>query len=543
MSDNWHGSAEIAARVEELNATYGGEKASATYLLCDKWPAEKLAYRIVPAEGETRSITYGDLKTRSEKLASGLAKRGIKPGDRVATLMGKSEEFLVSLLAIWRLGAVHVPLFTAFAPPAIEMRLNASGARLVICDSSQRSKLDGITDEANIALSDGSPGIGEIAASGEEGFTAFTGGGEAPIIEIYTSGTTGAPKGVVIPLRAAGVFQGYAEFGLGLNADEVFWNAADPGWAYGLYYGIIASFATGVPSVLHAAPFSAEGAFRVLREEKVVNFAAAPTVYRAMRASGISAEGLNIRIASSAGEPLTPEVNEWAEAELGVTVHDHYGQTESGMTVNNHHHPALKRPVKSGAMGMPMPGWSMAVLDPKTLEPLAPGEVGVVAADRHKSPFAYFTGYRDAPEKTAERFTEDGRWYLTGDVASVDEDGYFRFSSRDDDIIIMAGYRIGPFDVESVLSTHPAVQESAAVALPDEVKGEVLVAAVVLAEGHKPSDALTDDLKKKVKTEFAAHAFPRQIFYVDALPKTPSGKIQRFIVRKDLRAATTGKSS
>lgn len=534
----------IASRVQEVLAVYGSPNAGVTHLLCDRYPDEKTAFRIVPRLGQTVTLSYGQLKERSGRLASGLAKLGLKPGDRIATLMSKSEDYLVTLLAIWRLGAVYVPLFTAFATPAIEMRLASSSTKLIVCDGGQRSKLEGLAGTLpglRVVGADyhghGDLSLADIEASGERGL-AHIGGGDWPIIEVYTSGTTGKPKGVVVPVRAIAAFQVYAEFGLGLLPDDVFWNAADPGWAYGLYCGIIASLSLGVTSVIHGDKFTPEGVVDVLVREKVTNFTAAPTVYRSLRAHGVEEGQISLRCASSGGEPLTPDVNLWAPKALGAVVHDHYGQTEAGMLVNNHHHQALKQPIKSGSMGRALPGWRMTVIDPDTHEPLAPGMPGILAADLARSPLHWFQGYVGAPEMNSERLSSDRRWYLTGDVAQYDEDGSFRFSSRSDDLIIMAGYRIGPFDVESVLSTHPAVREVAVVATPDAIRGEVIEAVVVLTQGFSPSEALSEELKQKVRADYGAYAYPRRVHYRDNLPKTPSGKIQRFVIREELRSLT-----
>jgi acetyl-CoA synthetase len=262
---------------------------------------------------------------------------------------------------------------------------------------------------------------------------------------------------------------------------------------------------------------------------------AAPSVYRSLRASGIAPQNLKLRCASSAGEPLTPEVNEWAVRTLGTAVHDHYGQTECGMLINNNHHPALRLPLKQGSMGQSMPGWKAVILKQECDEAAPTGEVGRVAIDLLLSPLAWFGGYLNEPEKSAEKFSAGGRWYITGDIGRTDEEGYFYFSSRDDDVIIMAGYRIGPFDIESVIVTHPSVSECAVVAIPDEIRGEVIAAAVVLRQGASASTSLTEELQAHVKTRYAAHAYPRIVHYVDALPKTPSGKIQRFVIREQLK--------
>jgi acetyl-CoA synthetase len=534
--------AHAEQRVRELIALYADRAACPAHLLCDGHDPDRRAYRIVAADLSATDITYGELGEQSGRFAAALAGLGVGPGDRVATLMGKSREYLIALMAIWRLGAVHVPLFTAFAPPAIGFRLLGSETRVVVCDAAQLPKLapgDSIPADppwrtvTTGTAGDGALGFRELLEGATAQAPAAVVGGDAPFIQIYTSGTTGNPKGVVVPVRALASFRAYAEFGLGLRDDDVFWCAADPGWAYGLYFGVLATFLTGVPSVLLEANFAPELTMALLRQERVSNFAAAPTVYRSLRASGLaSRDGLALRCASSAGEPLTPEVNAWAPGALGVTVHDHYGQTEAGMLVNNHHHPALAGPLKPRSMGRAMPGWTAVILDDGRDVEVGAGRMGRLAMRLADSPLAWFTGYHREPAKSAGKFTDDGSYYLTGDTAMVDEDGYFTFSARDDDVIIMAGYRIGPFEVESALATHPAVAESAVIAVPDAVRGEVIEAYVVLREGQSPSRELEQALQEWVKQRFAAHAYPRAIHFIAAMPKTPSGKIQRFVLKQ-----------
>lgn len=537
--------AAVTERINELIALYDNPDACAAQLLCDRHNPDALAYRIIAPDLSQQDITYGELRRESERFASALQALGVGPGVRVATLMGKSRQYLVTLLGIWRLGAVHVPLFTAFAPPAIALRLLGSGAQLVVCDPAQRPKLapgedipadapwrvvtTGRADEHALAFD-------ELMAAARPGIEAVAVGGLGPMIHIYTSGTTGKPKGVVVPLRALATTHAYSEFGFGLQPADIFWCAADPGWAYGLYCGILSSLQTGVRSILLEGGFSPELTMAVLAEQGVTNFAAAPTVYRALRAAGLPPpSGLALRCASSAGEPLTPEVNEWAEQALGVAVHDHYGQTEAGMLINNHHHAAVKRPIKAGSMGQALPGWRAVILHEQRDEEAVVNEMGRVAMDLAHSPLAWFAGYDGDPGKTAEKFAAGGRWYLTGDTGLVDEDGYFHFSARDDDVIIMAGYRIGPFEVESAIVTHPAVVESAVIAVPDEVRGEVIEAYVVLREGQSPTEAMEKEIQQWVKTRFAAHAYPRKVHFADSLPKTPSGKIQRFVLKQRRR--------
>ena len=532
-------------RISELVGAFSAPDADAAWLLCDRHQPESVAFTLVESDGSRADRTYGELRERSERFAGVLMGLGVGPGDRVATLMGKSRQYLITLMGIWRLGAVHVPLFTAFAPPAIALRLSGSAAKVVVCDPAQQPKLapsEDIPASASWqvittgAATDGALAFDALMEQAAPGIPAAVVGGEAPIIHIYTSGTTGNPKGVVVPMRALASFQAYAEFGLGLTPDDIFWCAADPGWAYGLYFGILATFTTGTRSILLEGGFSPETTMAVLANEGVTNFAAAPTVYRALRSSGLTPPStLGLRCASSAGEPLTPEVNDWAAKVLGVTVHDHYGQTEAGMLINNHHHPALRRPIMPGSMGQAMPGWSATILHEGRDQEVGANELGRVAMVMAQSPLAWFKGYDGDPAKTAEKFSEDGQWYLTGDMGLVDEDGYFHFSARDDDVIIMAGYRIGPFEVESAIATHPAVAESAVIAVPDEVRGEVIEAYVVLREHLGASPELEREIQQWVKSHYAAHAYPRAVHFVDALPKTPSGKIQRFVLKQQRR--------
>lgn len=529
-------------RALEFLATYGAPDADATELLCGNHPAGAVAFTLVEADLSHRDLTYGELAAASARFAAGLAAQGVGKGDRVATLMSKSAELVVAVLAIWRLGAVQVPLFTAFAPPAIAARITGNGTKIVIADAGQRAKLEpgedmpAERDWRVVTTGEASAGevsFDELLSSDAPVPAPVAVGGEGTLIELFTSGTTGAPKGVPIPLKAIASFRTYQEYGLDHASDDVFWNAADPGWAYGLYYAIIGPMAAGRRSLLLHAPFSPELTLSVMSEFGVTNFTAGPTVYRALRTSGVPVpDGLPLRNCSSAGEPLTPEVITWAERSFGVPVRDHYGQTETGMTVCNCWNPALIADIKEGSMGRPMPGFAVAVLEENSDVVAAPGETGRVAIDVPASPLMWFSGYQNAPERSAQRFSGDRRWYYTGDVASQDADGYLTFGSRDDDVILMAGYRIGPFEVESVLVQHDAVAEAAVIGVPDDLRGEALVAYVVLRSGIEGGHELVTELQRLVKTKFAAHAYPRAVYFVSDLPKTPSGKIQRFVLRK-----------
>jgi acetyl-CoA synthetase len=513
---------DATTRVGQLVAEYGAADASAAWLLCDRHDPDAVAYRFVDAAGTLTEQTYGELAERSRRCAAALLARGIGVGDRVGTLMGKHADLPSVLLGIWRVGAVYVPLFTAFAGDTVRSRVVASRMRLLVTDQDNRAKCQELPTGCEVV--EDATALFTVDPVSWDGIAV---GGHGPFVQMFTSGTTGAPKAVLHSLAYAAGWQVYLEYGLGVGADDRFWCGADPGWAYGLYTGIVAPLAAGVPTMLVAGGFDPVRAWRILAEQRITDFAAAPTVYRALRRVPPSAPLVLNRL-SSAGEPLTPEVNEWARRELGTTVHDHYGQTELGMIVGFHHHPELARPVRDNAMGTPLPGWRLSVLDSAVDEPTS--SLGRLAVDTMASPLMTFHGYHEALDPRS-RFTVDGRWYLTGDTASVDPDGVHHFSSRDDDVIIMAGYRIGPFDIESVLVTHPLVAECAVTAAPDEVRGEVIVAHVVLVDGASPGEELTAELRDLVRTRYAAHAYPRVVHYRPALPKTPSGKIKRAELR------------
>ncbi|MGR3937471.1 AMP-binding protein [Streptomyces sp. BRA346] len=535
-------------RMADLLKTFGEPAACTAYLLCDRHPSDAVAFTLVSKDLTSHDMTFAELRDRSSRMASALAALGVGAGDRVATLMGKSAELLIASLAIWRLGAVQVPLFTAFAPPAIALRTIGNGTKAVVTDADQRPKLDpeaGFPGERPWQIITTGPVTGtdlafsELLKSHAPQPEPVAVGGDAPIVELFTSGTAGSPKAVPIPLSAVAGFVMYQEFSLDHQPTDVFWNAADPGWAYGLYYAIIAPLALGRRSLLLNSLFSAEGTWDVLSRFGVTNFAAGPTVYRKLRASGGAPDDLRLRCCSAAGEPLPPDVVDWAQDALGIPVRDHYGLTETGMVIAHAWHAELRTDLKTGSMGRPLPGWSVKILreDTNSAE-AATGVPGRVAIDIANSPLMWFKGYLGSPERTAEKFSPDGRWFYTGDTAAQDEEGDLFFSGRGDDVILMAGYRIGPFEVESVLQQHRAVAEAAAVGIPDDEYGEVIEAFVVLGPGAQPGEALAAELQQVVRDKFAKHAYPRQIHFVDELPKTSSGKTQRFLLRP---APTTGR--
>ncbi|ODC04098.1 AMP-binding protein [Terasakiispira papahanaumokuakeensis] len=480
-------------------------------------------------------LSYADLAQRSAQVANYLQQQGVKAGDRVAAMLPRTPELLSIIFGAWRLGAVFQPLFTAFGYEAVDFRLQQAQTQVVFVDQSQREKFAAVTANTKRVLM----GTAEQAAHwGDDHFTTEMAAqpvtfasvllpAEAPFLQMFTSGTVGKSKGVAVPLKALLAFYTYMHFAVGLRPNDRFWNMADPGWAYGLYYGVTGPFLIGARTYINEAGFSAEDTLDFLKQHQITNLASAPTAYRMMKSSGVldgQAEHLAIRVASSAGEPLNTEVVNWVTDHLGCRVMDHYGQTETGMTCCCHHQLDHDCPV--GSMGLPLPGYRLVILDAENRE-LGPGETGQLAVDIEHSPAFFFQGYT-----WQEKVPFYEGYYLTGDMVEQHQDGTFWFAGRDDDIISTAGYRVGPTDVENTVLEHAAVAESAAVGKPDPERGFVIKAYVVLREGYEKSDALVKEIQTLVRERLSTHAFPREVEFVDALPKTPSGKIQRFVLRR-----------
>jgi acetyl-CoA synthetase len=321
--------------------------------------------------------------------------------------------------------------------------------------------------------------------------------------------------------------------GLDLRPDDVYWNMADPGWAYGLYFGVLGPLLMGQTILWRARPFAAEDTYAAIAGHGVTNLAGAPTVYRALRGAGVPEgwrEEQRLRVISSAGEPLNPELLDWSRRQLGRPIHDHYGQTELGMAVYFAHHSDLRQEPEPGSMGWPAPGYRTVVLDAGGEE--VAGRDGDLAIDTEAAPQFWFNGYLDDPKGTAGRFPHGPRYYLTGDSALLDPSGLLRFASRVDDVISTSGYRVGPFEVESALMLHPAVAEVAVIGTPDEMRGEAITAIVVARPDAVADDELAVELRAFVKDRLARHLSPRRLSFTDALPKTPSGKVQRNLLRE-----------
>jgi acetyl-CoA synthetase len=530
----------VDVKLAEWCERYGGEHVQLGSLLCDSHPDDAIALVFDGPDGAQR-LSFGELSEKSTRLAGALRKIGVGKGDRVAVMLPKSPELLVSLLAIWRAGAVHVPLFTAFGPDAAGFRISHSGACLVITDAGNRGKIavEGIPvmTAAEVDSESDDLRFHDAIEQGPELDDTPLGGDDLMFL-LYTSGTTGNPKGVEVPVRLLASVHSYMHYGLDLRPEDVFWNISDPGWGYGLWFGLVGPLLLGQATLLRGGTFDADGAFATILEHGVTNLTGAPTVYRALRAHGVPEgfrERSSLRVASSAGEPLNAELLAWSTSELGVPIHDHYGQSELGMVVGFPHHPELQRDPVPGSMGTPAPGFRTVIVGEDGQE-AADDTDGELAIDVNASPLYWFRGYYRNPEQTAERFRHGPRYYLTADAARKGEDGLLYFASRADDVITSSGYRIGPLEVENALMAHDSVAEVAVIGTPDELRGEAVTAFVVTTPGGEETNEFADELKEFVRSRLAKHLYPRNVHFVESLPRTPSGKVKRNVLREQWRA-------
>jgi acetyl-CoA synthetase len=480
-------------------------------------------------DGTIEHFTFDDLKRLSNRCANALAGLGVRPGDRVGILLPQRPETAIAHLAVYKLGAVAVPLFVQFGPDALEHRLADSGARALITDSENLAKVPpGLPDLATVLVVDGDsaghPLFWPTLERARDVCAPVDTGRDDPALIIYTSGTTGKPKGA---LHAHRVLLGHLP-GVQLPHDffpqpgDLYWTPADWAWIGGLLDVLLPSLYFGVPVLAHRArKFDPEEAFSLMGRHGVRNLFLPPTALKMMRPvpSPRDRFGLDLRSLASGGEALGEDILAWSHQALGVAVNEFYGQTEANLLVGNC---ASLFPVRPGSMGRPIPGHDVAVVSPSG-EPVAAGETGIIAV-RRPDP-VMFLGYWNNPEATTAKFAGD--WCLTGDVAVRDDAGYIWYKGREDDLISSGGYRIGPTDIEECLMKHPSVLLAAAVGHPDPVRGEVVRAFVVPQPGARPSSALADEVRAFVGERLAWYQAPREIVFVEELPLTATGKIMR----------------
>jgi len=526
-----------------------------------RWAAEssRIALHTEDEDGRRESFTYAALMRDANRLSNVLAALGVGRGDRIAILLPQRAETAIAHLASYQMGAVAMPLSVLFGPEALGFRLNDSMARVAICDSSTAATLAGLHGccpalKRVICVdgpADGAAGWSALLARAADRFVpAVTRAGD-PAVLIYTSGTTGPPKGALIPHSAIiGNLTGFvASQNWFPQPGDVFWSPADWAWTGGLMDALLPTLYFGFPIVGVRGRFSPERALGIMRRHGVTNSFLFPTALKMMmRSAEWRRPGpLRLRAVMSAGEAVGAAVFDWSREQLGVTVNEMFGQTEMNYIVGNSH---LKWPARPGAMGRAYPGHRVAVIDDDG-QVLPAGEVGEVAVHRrdmhgHPDP-VFFLGYLNNDAATRRKYTGDpaDSWCRTGDLACTDDDGYLWYRGRADDMFKSSGYRIGPGEIENCLLGHPAVANVAVVPKPDEERGAVVKAFVVLAPGSRGDAALVEELQHHVSGKLAPYEYPKEIEFIDELPMTTTGKVQRRVLREReaARARTAPPSS
>jgi acetyl-CoA synthetase len=487
----------------------------------DRRPAGKPAILVTDGREITRTVRFGELASLSNKLANLLRGRGVEAGDRIAIVLSQRVETAVAHIAAYKLGAIAVPLSMLFGPEALDVRLRDADVRVVIGETEALRTIGELGFDA-ITL-DVDRELGPLLATASADFASVTTGPDTPALLVYTSGTTGPPKGALHGHRVlAGHLPGFElSHDFFPQRDDLIWTPADWAWIGGLFDVLMPALACGVPVVAHRArKFDPEQAFDLLARVKVRNVFMPATALRIMRRFGGAAPSL--RTLASGGETVGEETAAWCEERLGVRLNEFYGQTEANLLIGN----SAAWPAKPGSMGRPYPGHEIELVD------------GEIAVRVEGDPVA-FLGYWRNETATAAK-VRDGR-LLTGDLAEVDADGYFRSGGRVDDLISSGGYRIGPGEIEECLIRHPSVSIAAAIGVPDSVRGEIVKAFVVTTPGVVSSVELGVELQQLVRRRLAAYEVPREIEFLDEMPLTVTGKIRRAELRR--REAERGASS
>lgn len=500
----------------------------------DEGKGEKVALYYKDAKRK-ESYTFKDLKAQSNKAANVLKdKAHVKKGDRVFIFMSRTPELYFALLGALKLGAIVGPLFEAFMEKAVKDRLDNSDAKVIITTNAllPRIPVDELPHLESIIVVDDEVeedyiDFNQEMTKASQDFEVEWLDREDGLILHYTSGSTGQPKGVLHVQNAMLVHYISGRYVLDLQEDDVYWCTADPGWVTGTSYGIFAPWLNGVTNCIVGGRFSPESWYSMIEEYGVTVWYTAPTALRMLMSAGddiVTRYDLSsLRNILSVGEPLNPEVIKWAKHVFGKRVLDTWWMTETGghMIVN---YPSMD--IKLGSMGKPLPGIEAAIVDNNGKE-LPPNRMGNLAIKKGWPSMMYKIWKN--PSKYESYFIND--WYVSGDSAYQDEDGYFWFQGRVDDVIMTAGERVGPFEVESKLVEHEAVAEAGVIGKPDPVRGEIIKAFIALRDGYEASDALKEEIRDFVKKGLAAHAAPREIEFKDKLPKTRSGKIMRRVLK------------
>lgn len=500
---------------------------------------ESLALLCIGADGEERRYTFSELARRSNRAANVLTDLGVEEGDRLITYLPRIPEHYFVILGALKAGAVFGAINERYGPDGINHRLGDSRAGTVVTTAANRGTVEEamegietvenvvVVDREGAAVADNEVNLRERMSEAPDEFDSVRTAPDSPALLYYTSGTTGPAKGVLHGHDFAVGNASFVKLPPGLREDDLYWCTADPGWLTGL--NPFGALFWKIPIVVYEGEFDPEAWVSVLEEHPISVLFSVPTAYRMLRDHDHLFDGRDVELRTllSVGEPLNPPVVEWAEERFGTPIIDTYGTSETyGTVVTNY--PFASWEVKPGSMGKPYPGIDVKLVEPRSLEPVERGETGEIAIREFPSTFIE---YWNRPEETAE--TKIDGWVLTDDLAREDEDGYLWFEGRADDVIISSGYRIGPFDVEFSLVEHDAVAEAAVVGVPDERRGQRVKAFVVPSGGTAASAEVREDIQQFVRDRLSAHAYPREIEFVEDLPKTVTGKIRRTDLRTD----------
>lgn len=535
-------------RYEELYAAFRWnipERYNIASDVCDRHASDpgKVALIGVDGDGKTWKMTFREIQRKANQLANLLVSLGLKRGDRVMLLLGQNAWTAIGHVACWKAGLISVPASTLFAADAIAYRLNTAGVRVVITDLAnlpaiEKARSLAVTTE-HVFLIDGAgpdaPSLTKTLETARDAFANVDTAANDPAFLNFTSGTTGNPKGALQAHRSMlghlpGIQLGLESFP---QPGDCMWSPADWAWLAGLMDVLMPAWYYGVPVLTFRAPrFDPEQAFAMMGRHRVRTALLTPTMLRLMRqiSDPVRTYGIDLRAIISGGESVGKELHEWANAALGAPINEMFGQTECNLVLGSS---AGIMPVKPGSLGRAVPGHIAGIVDDDG-QPLPAGTIGHLAF-RSPDPVMMLE-YWQNPEATRSKYA-DG-WLITGDTASCDEDGYFWFHGRADDVITSAGYRIGPSEIEDALARHPAVVMAAAIGVPDPERTETIKAFVVLMEGVLPSAALVEQIRNSVRDHLAKHEVPRDIEFVAALPMTTTGKILRRELRDRERAKT-----
>ena len=508
---------------------------------CGRWAADRARFALYweDESGASAKYTFWDIQQEANRLSNALAALGVKRGDRVALILPQRPEMAIAYMAIFQMGAIALPLSHLFGPDALEYRMAFAGASVAFVEPTTIANLWAVRDKlADLQHVIGVGGARETGVHGYEdlvlrsssGFTPVKTLANDPALIIYTSGTTGPPKGALQGHRLLiGNLPGFAySHDFFPQPGDMFWSPADWAWAGGLFDALLPSWNYGIPILGYRGRFDAEKAYCLLEKYGVRNAFLFPTALKLMMKAVPEPKTrykLDLRSVMSAGESVGVTVIEWAREQLGVTINEMFGQTEINYVVGNCQ---AAWPVKPGSIGRPYPGHEVAVIDEKGAE-VARGELGEIAVRKNNDP-VFFLEYWKNPRATHEKFI--GEWGCTGDQGRMDEDGYLWYQGRSDDVIKASGYRIGPAEIESCLVKHPAVANAAVIGKPDPTRGQIVKAFIVLQPGHAATQALIDEIQDHVRGRLAPYEYPREIEFIDALPMTTTGKVQRKELRR-----------